>query len=101
MGSCWVFTIAAIATAFSKQVSPANAPAINTGAKVTKLYRENDYVVAHFDEGTAGCARLMVFDKTGTVYRSDEISDRATINENGVMIYRIAGTSQLVKAELR
>jgi hypothetical protein len=74
---------------------------INTGAKVTKLYRENDYVVAHFDEGTAGCARLMVFDKTGTVYRSDEISDRATINENGVMIYRIAGTSQLVKAELR
>ena len=74
---------------------------INTGAKVTKLYRENDYVVAHFDQGTAGCARLMVFDKTGTVYRSDEISDRATINENGVMIYRIAGTSQLVKAELR
>ena len=74
---------------------------INTGAKVTLLYRQNDYVIAHFAEGIEGTARLMVFDKTGTVYTSNDSSDKATINTNGVMIYRITGTNQLVKAQLR
>ncbi len=75
---------------------------INAGAKVENLYQQNNYVVAHFAESvTEGTAQLMVFDKTGTVYTSSDISDRATINTNGVMIYRIAGTNQLVKAELK
>ena len=74
---------------------------INAGAKVEQLYRQNGYVVAHFAESTEGNARLMVFDKSGTVYTSHDASDRATINENGVMIYRLSGTNQLVKAELR
>lgn len=74
---------------------------INAGAKVEMLYRQNDYVVAHFAESSEGNARLMVFDKTGAVYTSQDISDRATINENGIMIYRITGTNQLVKAELK
>ncbi|MBQ2994422.1 MAG: hypothetical protein IJD56_02880, partial [Peptococcaceae bacterium] len=74
---------------------------INAGAKVEQLYRQNGYVVAHFAEGTEGNARLMVFDKSGTVYTSHDASDRATINENGVMIYRLFGTNQLVKAELK
>ncbi|MBQ3120425.1 MAG: hypothetical protein IJC12_06080, partial [Peptococcaceae bacterium] len=74
---------------------------INAGAKVEQLYRQNGYVVAHFAESTEGNARLMVFDKSGTVYTSHDASDRATINENGVMIYRLSGTNQLVKAELK
>lgn len=74
---------------------------INPGAKPEKLYRQNDYIVAHFTESSDGNARLMVFDKTGVVYTSQDASDKATINENGVMIYRIEGTNQLVKVELR
>ena len=35
IGRCLVFTIAAIPTAFSRQVSPAKAPEINTGAIVS------------------------------------------------------------------
>ena len=35
MGSFWVLTMAAMPTAFSRQVSPASAPEIRTGARVS------------------------------------------------------------------
>ena len=38
----------------------------------------------------------MAYDKIAT-----PTGDAITINENGVMIYRLSGTNQLVKAELK
>ncbi|MBP3584658.1 MAG: hypothetical protein J6J59_03085, partial [Peptococcaceae bacterium] len=74
---------------------------INPEYAVTKLYSQNGYVVVHFEETPDNQHRLTVFDGNGNqVYSTMDVSDKAVINKDGVMVYRLNGTSQLVKVIL-
>lgn len=74
---------------------------INSEFAVTKLYSQNGYVVVNFEEKPDNQHRLLVFDENGNqVFSSMDVADKAVINNNGVMIYRLDGTSQLVKVTL-
>ena len=71
---------------------------INPEYAVTKLYSQNGYVVAHFEEKPGNQHRLVVFDENGNqVFSTMDVADKAVINRDGVMVYRLNGTSQLVK----
>lgn len=77
---------------------------INSGAALTQLYSQNGYTIAHFAETPENPYRLMVFAPSGqtmkTVYATADVSDKAIINPNGLLIYRLNGASQLVATQL-
>ena len=77
---------------------------INAGASVIDLYCQNDYVIAHFAETPQNPYRLMVFAPSGKtmeqVCATADVSDKAVINKNGLLVYRLAGTNQLVVTPL-
>lgn len=74
---------------------------INTGAVVTQLYGQNGYAVAHFDTASENQHSMMVFDAKGNpIFSTTDMADKAVINKDGVMVYRLAGTAQLVKVQL-
>ena len=71
------------------------------GIQETSLSSQNGYVIARFEETPDNPYRLMVFDANGKqVYTSADVADKAVINKNGVLVYRLAGTNQLVKVQL-
>ncbi len=82
----------------------------NSTGKITKLYgkgtlnnlsEDNGYVVALFTETTDNQTRILVFDSNGKqVYSSADVASKAVINADGVLVYRLAGTAQLVKVQL-
>jgi len=70
-------------------------------AEVTGLYEQNGYVIAQFAKTTENEPQTVVFYPDGKrIYVIDEATDKVTINREDVMVYRIAGTSQLVKVDL-
>ncbi len=77
---------------------------INKGASVTALYSQNGYVIAHFAETPQNPYRLMVFAPSGKTMKqvcaTADVSDKAVINENGLLLYRLSGTKQLVMTQL-
>lgn len=77
---------------------------INPGFKVNQLYSQNGYVIAHFAETAKNPYRLMVFAPSGQtmkqVYATADCSDKAVVNANGLLMYRLEGTNQLVKIQL-
>ncbi len=75
---------------------------INEPYAVTNLYSQNGYVVVHFEETPDNQHRLVVFDENGNqVFSTMDVADKAVINKDGVMLYRLNGTGQLVKVNLR
>lgn len=78
--------------------------AVNGNFKVKQLYRQNDYVVAHFAETPQNPNRLLVLKPSGTtmkqVYASSDCADKAVVNANGLLVYRLEGTNQLVKVQI-
>ena len=77
---------------------------LNAGQKVKGLTECNGYIVAHFVETPENPYRLMVFAPSGRtmkqVYATADCSDKAVINANGLLIYRLEGTNQLVQVQL-
>lgn len=77
---------------------------INGGFAVMDLYSQNGYVIAHFAETAKNPHRLLVFAPSGQTmkqaYATADCSDRAVINANGLLVYRLAGTDQLVQVQL-
>ena len=77
---------------------------INKGASVTALYSQNGYVIAHFARRLQNPYRLMVFAPSGKTMKqvcaTADVSDKAVINENGLLLYRLSGTKQLVMTQL-
>ena len=77
---------------------------INSGAIVTDIYSQNGYVIAHFAETPQNPYRLMVFAPSGKTMKqvcaTADVSDKAVINENGLLVYRLSGTNQLVVTQL-
>ncbi len=81
-----------------------NITNVNDSFPVTRLYRQNGYVVAHFKETPDNPNRLLVLKPSGQtmkqVYASSDCADKAVINANGVLVYRLEGTNQLVKVQV-
>ena len=81
-----------------------NTTNVNNSFTITHLYRQNGYVVAHFKETSDNPNRLLVLKPSGQtmkqVYASSDCADKAVINENGLLVYRLEGTNQLVKVQL-
>lgn len=77
---------------------------INAGFQVTRLSRQNGYIIAHFEEKADNPYRLLVFTSAGQtmkqVYASADCSDQAVINPNGVLLYRLEGMKQVVQVQL-
>ena len=77
---------------------------INAGFKVNQLYSQNGYIVAHFAETAKNPYRLMVFASSGQtmkqVYATADCSDKAVVNADGLLVYRLEGTNQLVQVQL-
>ena len=74
---------------------------LNPKGLISELDGQNGYVIARFEETPDNPYRLMVFDANGKqVYTSADVADKAVINKNGVLVYRLAGTNQLVKVQL-
>lgn len=82
---------------------------INDGAIVTDVYSQNGYVFAHFAETPQNPYRLMVFAPSGKTMKqvcaTADVSDKAVINENGLLVYRLRGedfatSSQFVTVQL-
>ena len=70
--------------------------------QVSSLFSAEGYVVVCFAETADNPCRLMVFNADGRqVYTSADVIDSASIGINGTMLYRLAGTTQLVKVELQ
>lgn len=79
-----------------------NTAIINPDYAVTKLYSQNGYVVVHFEEKPGNQHRLMVFDANGNqVFSTMDVADKAVINKDGVMVYRLDGTAQMVKVTIQ
>ncbi len=65
------------------------------------LSNQNGYIVALFEETTDNHSRILVFDANGKqMFTSSDVADKTVINENGLLVYRLAGTTQLVKVQL-
>ena len=74
---------------------------LNKNGIAKAVSSQNGYVIAQFEETPDNLYRLMVFDAQGKqVYTSADVADKAVINANGVLVYRLAGTTQLVKVQL-
>ena len=75
---------------------------VNSGSQVWNIYNQNGYIVAHFVETPENPYRLMVFAPSGQtmkqVYATADCSDQAVIN--GLLVYRLEGTNQLVQVQL-
>ena len=70
-------------------------------AEVVQLYDQNGYVVAHFAKNTENVPQTIVFFPDGKqIYTIEEAADKVAINQEGVMVYRVEGTRQLVKVQL-
>ena len=77
---------------------------INAGFKVKQFCSQNGYIIAHFEEMPENPYRLMVFAPSGQtmkqVYATADCSDKAVINADGLLVYRLEGTNQLVQVQL-
>ena len=77
---------------------------VNAGFTVYDVYYQNGYIVAHFEEVPENPYRLMVFAPSGQtmkqVYATADCSDKAVINADGLLVYRLEGTNQLVQVQL-
>ncbi|MBQ2776461.1 MAG: hypothetical protein IJF50_03090 [Peptococcaceae bacterium] len=72
------------------------------GYAVERVFNDNGYIVVQYAEWSKNPYRLLVFDKAGNqIYTSADVADRIAINKNGVMLYRLTGTNQLVKVTLQ
>ncbi len=82
-------------------VATKQANVVHDKGKLTEVTSQNGYIVALFEETTDNRSRILVFDANGKqVYTSSDVADQAVINNNGVLMYRLAGTTQLVKVQL-
>lgn len=73
----------------------------NKNGIVKALSSQNGYVIVQFEETPDNPHRMIVFDAQGKqVYTSADVVDKAVMNANGVLVYRLAGTMQLVKVQL-
>ena len=71
------------------------------GYAVGRVFNENGYIVVQYAEWSKNPYRLLVFDKNcKQVYTSADEADKIVINADGVMLYRLEGTNQLVKVTL-
>lgn len=77
---------------------------LNDGFKVNLLTAQNGYVIAGFEEHPKSSCRLAVYQSTANgskqVYGSADVSDKAVVNTDGLLVYRLNGSSQLVKVQL-
>lgn len=77
---------------------------LNDGFKVNLLTSQNGYVIAGFEEHPKSSCRLAVYQSTANgskqVYGSADVSDKAVVNTDGLLVYRLNGSSQLVKVQL-
>ena len=77
---------------------------VNSGSQVWNIYNQNGYIVAHFVEKPENPYRLMVFAPSEQtmkqVYATADCSDKAVINADGLLVYRLEGTNQLVQVQL-
>ncbi|MBQ5652700.1 MAG: hypothetical protein IIV00_03310 [Peptococcaceae bacterium] len=70
--------------------------------QVTSVLNLQEYVLVCFEETPENPYRFMVFDANGKqVYTSADVIDSASISESGLLVYRLAGTTQLVKVQLQ
>ncbi|MBO5430282.1 MAG: hypothetical protein J6A10_10060 [Peptococcaceae bacterium] len=70
-------------------------------AEVTVLYEQDGYVIAHFAQNAENEPQTVVFYPDGKrIYAINEATDKVEINQDGIMVYRVAGTKQLVKVML-
>ena len=68
---------------------------------ISNIFSAEEYVIAAFKEKDDNHRRLMVFDTEGKqVYTSADVIDSASVSEDGILVYRLAGTNQLVKVQL-
>ncbi len=77
---------------------------LNGGFKVNLLTAQNGYVIAGFEENPKSSCRLAVYQPTTNgykqVYTSADCADKAIVNADGVLVYRLMGSNQLVKVQL-
>lgn len=77
---------------------------INSGFQVIDLYSQNGYVIVHFAETAKNPHRLLVFAPSGQtmkqVYATADCSDKAVVNADGLLVYRLLGINQLVQVQL-
>ena len=77
---------------------------INVGFRVLGLESQNGYVMAQFEEVPKNPYRLLVLAPSGQgmkqVYATADCSDKAVVNANGLLVYRLEETSQLVQVQL-
>ena len=68
---------------------------------ISNIFSAEEYVIAAFKEKDDNHRRLMVFETEGKqVYTSADVIDSASVSEDGILVYRLAGTNQLVKVQL-
>ena len=68
---------------------------------ISNIFSAEEYVIAAFKEKDDNHRRLFVFNTEGKqVYTSADVIDSASISDDGVMVYRLDGTNQLVKVQL-
>ena len=68
---------------------------------ISNIFSAEEYVIAAFKEKDDNHRRLMVFNTEGKqVYTSADVIDSASVSEDGILVYRLAGTNQLVKVQL-
>ncbi len=90
---------------WNKQKDSVNAiETVLENCRVERLYQQNGYAIVHTAESYKKDAQLLVFAPSGEkmeqVYAADVCSDRAVINADGVLVYRLMGSNQLVKVQL-
>ncbi len=77
---------------------------LNGGFKVNWLTEQNGYVIAGFEEHPKSSCRLAVYQSTNggirQMFYAADCSDKAVINANGLLAYRLEGTNQLVQVQL-
>lgn len=77
---------------------------LNGGFKVNLLTAQNGYVIAGFEENPKSSCRLAVYQPTANgykqVYTSADCADKAIVNADGVLVYRLVNSNQLVKVQL-
>ena len=77
---------------------------LNASQKVKGLTDCSGYIVAYFEETPENPYRLMVFAPSGQtmkqMYATADCSDKAVINADGLLVYRLEGNNQLVQVQL-
>ena len=69
--------------------------------QVTGILNLQSHVIVCFEETPSNPYRLIVFNENGEkVYTSADVIDSASVSGDGLLVYRLAGTNQLVKVQL-